>query len=285
MQNITIRSRYVYITLIIITSLTTYSITTFLQNKNNEQQIENHLKQIDNIYKITTTNDKREVIQSLLDTQYKENIFLSQLNNNNTTILACLGFILTIGGLLSFKSFQDSLKSYKESIDFKLEQTTKLEAKIGDIENIVNSNQYKQTIYLRQIKQKARIDHFKEIYTKNPTSFEETTNYEYLLEKGLEIILFENEIEFLTQKHNVRKDNYIYTLSETQTAINYLINTTKKINIKKDQNKIEILEKINDINRTYSSIIDNLDTMKSSQVKHWTNNILDFLNKNINFIN
>lgn len=285
MQNITIRSRYVYITLIIITSLTTYSITTFLQNKNNEQQIENHLKQIDNIYKITTTNDKREVIQSLLDTQYKENIFLSQLNNNNTTILTCLGFILTIGGLLSFKSFQDSLKSYKESIDFKLEQTTKLEAKIEDIENIVNSNQYKQTIYLRQIKQKARIDHFKEIYTKNPTSFEETTNYEYLLEKGLEIILFENEIEFLTQKYSVRKDNYIYTLSETQTAINYLINTTKKINIKKDQNKIEILEKINGINRTYSSIIDNLDTMKPSQVKHWTNNILNFLNKNINFIN
>lgn len=73
-------------------------------------------------YRIDNVN-KKEIKTAQND--YKENFYLTQLNNSTTLILSVIGFSLVFAGFFSFKLFDDKVKSIDKSIESKINSVNK----------------------------------------------------------------------------------------------------------------------------------------------------------------
>ena len=210
MNKINLKRWTIYISIAICSSLVTFSILSYIRNN----ELENKIKEIESttneIRNIVHSSDNKETTQAILDNQYKESIFLSQLSNNTTIILSTIGFIIAFGGILSFKNIDDKFISLKKLLDI---NTKKQNKKINLIEknNISFEEEAQKWVNL------TRFELFNSI----------SNNSFYLAKILIEIDHLKNPLQYESLQKN-GLDNLIkiiqYTIEENITLENSKLN-------------------------------------------------------------
>lgn len=118
----------VFILIALASALSVFSIQTFLHNRSLVGEIKSMNEKLESLHLISTSKDALSVNREVLNLQFKEDFYLNQLNNSTTIILGSIGFVLALGGFLTFKSIDERLVLMEQ----------KAEEKSDEIRNVVS---------------------------------------------------------------------------------------------------------------------------------------------------
>lgn len=70
---------------------------------------------------------KHEIYKEIQQTQFKEDYYLNQLSNSTSLIMTMIAIVVTLGGFITYKSFNDKVKNSEEKLENQIRKSSEIE--------------------------------------------------------------------------------------------------------------------------------------------------------------
>lgn len=133
-----------YLIILIITIVSLGGFYLHKENSSNKAQIEKLNDSLNALRRIQPNN-------SILDSQYKDNLVLNQLNNTTSTFLAYISIIIAIISFITYKTLISNIQILNEDLEKLKEDIKNVNQNINDIIKNVNESNTKIEIVKAEI--------------------------------------------------------------------------------------------------------------------------------------
>lgn len=215
---------------------------------------------------------KPEIYKEIQQTQFKEDYYLNQLSNSTTLIMTMIAIIVTLGGFITYKTFDDKVANSEEQLKKSIQKIDKLfinlEEQKKELELRINNTLITSTLAYFSLNALETSNKLTEIaLLNNNINAEDKFNEQKLIELFIKILLTLtylnslNKIVFALEKNNPTIDlqetleSKTNLFTSTSSILKEVVKTLQKITLlnKKEQTQKlcneYLLEKINNFNQ------------------------------------